>query len=70
MTYRKIDADTVEESNTVVSVIPTEQYAKHRKMLVKQITRLQDELATVDAQIVAIKAVGCVVPSDGVAIKD
>jgi len=63
MTYRKIDADTVEESNTVVSVIPTAQYAEHRKMLVTQIARLQAELVTVDAQIVAIKAVGCVVPS-------
>jgi len=70
MTYRKIDADTVEVSNAVVSVVPVARYCEHRKMLVTQITQLQAELATVDAQIVGVKAVGCVVPSDDVVIKD
>jgi len=70
MTYRKIDSDTVEASNTTVSIVPVARYAEHRKMLVTQITQLQAELATVDAQIVAVKAVGCVVPSSEVVIGD
>jgi phospholipid N-methyltransferase len=39
-------------------------------MLVTQITQLQAELAIVDAQIVSVKAVGCVVPSSEVVIGD
>ena len=70
MTFRKIDADTVEASNTTVSIVPVARYAEHRKMLVNQITQLQAELAAVDAQIVGVKAAGCVVPSDEVVIKD
>jgi hypothetical protein len=70
MTYRKIDADTVEVSKTTVTPYPTARYAEHRKMLVTQITQLQAELATVDAQIVSVKAVGCVVPSSEVVIGD
>jgi hypothetical protein len=66
MIYRKIDNDTVEVTNTAVSIHPTGRYAERRKMLVTQIAQLQAELAVIDAQIAAIKNVGCVVPSAGV----